>query len=214
MANFKKTAELSKWIGKQVGSCRINNSWVHHNNSYECAAWWEDSKIVEGIYPLILKENTFAPYNLILVSQLQAIVVDDYFPALFGGNPISGAPKSTNVGQKRAIHHKFDIIECIDRTGDIPDSPIDVFFNPELINLVLDSMRQEIDNQYQMMGRYYEEYKEKGEGKYGEHIRMVGYFGREISKLVEGVDKILNKQRSSSYLKECREKNVQWAKVA
>ena len=95
------TPELKPFLGQVIGWVKVNQTFIDHNANYECAAWWKDSEIQLGVYPMILEENHLYPRDLRLHVKYDAVVVDDYFPALWGGVSVSKSLISPSILGKR-----------------------------------------------------------------------------------------------------------------
>jgi hypothetical protein len=211
--------ELKSFIGTTVGYIQINEPWVNHNNSYECAAWWEDSTIVKGVYALTLEKNSFAPYDLYLLGKLDAIVTDDYFPALWGGVAISNKPyTSKNLGQQRTIRHKIDLVEGIEKTGYSPGNSIDICVNPLIIDAVINAARQSFENYQQSLVSYWSEYHEKGDGNYNSNLSMVAYSTENMTALCRAIEAMNTRRKylveATDYMRNNYVKNTAWAVAA
>ena len=206
---------LKSLINNVVGYVKINKSWVNHNNSYECAAWWEDSSIKEGVYPLILKKNNFAPYNVYLEARLEAIVIDDFFPALWAGSPISNKPYiPQNVGEKRYIYKSFDIVQSINKTGDIEGSDIDTCVNPFVWDSVIESIRQSMHEMHKSYHTWFDKYQTCGDGDYNANISMIEYCSNNIMQLSKALNLLKDKQKYSNYIGDNYSKNINWIQAA
>lgn len=218
IATIKATSELKSLINTVVGFVRINKSWVHHNSSYECAAWWEDSEIQPGVYPLILKENSFSSKELYLSSALDAIVVDDHFPALWGGVAISNKPYvAKNIGEKRTIHKRFELVESINKTG-MSASDIDVCVNPMIWDAVINAARESLTNYINLCQSYVDTYHADGDGNFDSNISMIQYSGQNMAALSEAIMTMKRHQgyitRDSDYMRNLYAQNTAWVNAA
>jgi hypothetical protein len=205
-------------VGQIVGYVQINKTWVHHNNSYECAAWWEDSEIVTGKYPLFLKENYLAPKNLILGCIFDAIVVDAYFPAMLGGVAFSNKGSKERIGGKRTIHHSFDIVEAIGKTGNIPGSDKDFVLNPLLWDGFIESARINLNHYQQMFMNDWETYRKEGDGNYNSNLSRIRYLSVKIQDLANAIDRMKRSKEkignASEHMANIYSENVSWVNAA
>lgn len=215
---IKPNKNLNSVIGTAVGLIKVNKSWIHHNASYECAAWWEDSSINEGVYPLILKKNNFAPYNVYLEAKLEATVIDDYFPALWGGVSISNKPYvSQNIGSKRTISKSFDIADSVVKTGDIEGSDIDICVSPFIWEAIIEAAKDTMLDFQTRMEHYWQDYRNEGDGSFDSNISMIGYCAKNINELTNAIMEIkrhLNYINSGNSIRERYAENISWIKAA
>ncbi len=212
--NFVCTTELKPFLGEVVGFVKINKPYVHHNASFECAAWWEDSEIKPGVYPLTLEKNYHVPYDLQLATKLDAVVVDDFFPSLFGGVAVSSKPYvPQNLGEPRKIGRRFDIVEAIERSGNSPDGDYNLFLNPILWQAFVDSANQSLDDFSKKLGEYYAEYLDKTrEDKYNSRLSMVSYCAENMAALGKAIQCILRSLEYSqqSWFISRHDENTRW----
>lgn len=198
MSYITTSPELKPFLNQTVGYIQVNKKFVHHNNSYECAAWWEDSEIQPGVYPLILEENYHHPKFLKLSTKMKAIVVDDFFPALWGGVSISNEPyKCKNIGDVRFIHQSFSLVEAITSTGNIPGASNDFFVNPMIWDLVICAAQKSMEHYHQLLTNYWAEYQKEPFNSYLSNISMVGHCCQQISLLTKDIENIV---RAKNYL--------------
>lgn len=218
MAILNTTNNLKPFVDKVVGYVQVNKTWVHHNNAYECAAWWEDSQIVTGVYPLFLKENYLAPKNLILGCVFDAIVVDAYFPSMSGGVAFSNKGSKERIGGKRNIHHSFNIVEVMEKTGQIPGDDKDFVLNPLLWEGFIESARENLLNYQQMYMDNWNTYLKEGDGKYNSNLSGIKYLSGKIHDLADAIDRMKRVkdkiENASEYMSEIYAGNVSWSKAA
>lgn len=211
-----ETSGLKPFIGTVVGSIQVNESWVNHNNSYECAAWWEDTEIKKGIYPLTLQKNRLAPYELYLQASISSVVVDDFFPALWAGTAISNKPYvPKNIGQLRNFNLRVDLVDAILHTGNIPGGRMDYCVNSMIIDGVINAARESLSNYRKMMNTYYSTYDREGDGKYFSNLSMIAHVSENMASLSRAIENLLRKQDSlnndSQYMRDLYIKNTAWA---
>ena len=216
---IKANKDLKHLINTVVGYVKINKPWVNHNNSYECAAWWEDSEIKVGVYPLVLEQSNFVPHNLQLRAKLDAIVVDDFFPALWGGVAISNKPyQAKNVGSTRTIHKVFDLVESITKTGHSPGNDIDICVNPLIWNSVIQAARDSMLEYQKLADHYMQDYYEVGDGDFDSNLSMIGHCSENMAALCKAISDIKRSQSyltdSSDYMRNLYADNISWVKAA
>lgn len=193
-AVIAKTHELKPFIGSTVGYLRINQGWIQHKSDFECAAWWEDSRIQDGVYELILQENRFAPYELYLSAKLNAVVVDDFFPALWAGSAIGNQPyQPKNLGEKRIVHHRVEIVNAIENTGNISGANIDYCVHPLMITSFISAARYSMTSYHQLMNRYWDTYQTEGDGKFLTNTGMVSHCAENIAVLGRAIEAMARK---------------------
>lgn len=167
-------------IGQIVGAIRINKPYKDVNKSYECAAWWEEREVKPGIYELSVGYQN--PHDIDpefrLFAKADAVVTDDYFPALWGGVSVSNKPyKPKHVGESRQVSVGCNPFEAIDHTGHSPIYDNDVFVNPQWWREFLKDAERRLEKAYKDLPIFWEQYK-SGESEVG----IVGHFGRLLKK--------------------------------
>jgi len=215
MSVMIKTDELAQFIGTCVGYIKVNKPWTQHNNNYECAAWYEDSEIVPGVYELTLEVNHLAPHDLYLKAKIDAIVTDDYFPALWGGVAISNAPYVSNrIGQRGTINYSVGLIEGISHTGNTPGNNIDFCVNPFLIEGLINSAKESMTRYKELMDDWWGKYCAGGEDKYNTNLGMVAHCTENIADCARDIDKLLTHQRyfneATEYMLGNYSRNISW----
>jgi len=213
MTILTANAEITPFINQVIGYVRVNKEYVHHNNSYECAAWWEDTKIQAGVYPLILAEYHLAPKFLYLKSKFSAVVVDDYFPALWGGVAVSNTPyKSNNIGCKREISHKFEIEDAIDKTGNSPGNDFDLFINPMMWQMFVRLAEDNLVKAQNSFNYFWNEYTNNPEDKYTSRVGMVAHCSNEMMNIARSIQKMKRCVTSleDTYYNNLRNDNTSW----
>ena len=207
--------QLKPFLKTVVGYIKVNESWVHHNNSYECAAWWEDSKIQQGVYAMTLERSNYAPFNLYLGVKLDAIVTEDFFPALWGGVGVNKTYVPQNIGAKRVINHCIDLLEAVENTGKSPGNKVDMCINPLIISGIIGSARQSLINHQNAFNERWVDYSMEGDGKYDTNLRMIAYHSANMSALCEAIEKMSNKLKdltsASDYMRANYIQNTAWA---
>lgn len=217
--SIKPGNALAPFLNKRVGFVKINEVIKHHNNQYECAAWWEDSEVQPGIYPLILEKNYLHPHHIQLKAKLSAIVTDDFFPSFYGGVGISGMPyKPQRIGQKREITYTFDVVNAIDHTGHIPSSTKDFFVDFNLINPIISDARDNLLIENDCLVREMENYINNGDGKYQSNLSMIVHYSGNIKNLTEAImllsHKIKDFENMTPYTRNNFESNTSWVNQA
>lgn len=217
-AVIRANKDIKQFLGSSVGYIKVNKSWIHHNASFECAEWWEDSEIQPGIYDLKLRKSDYAPHNLYLSASIDAIVVDDYFPALWGGVAISNKPYvSQRIGLKRTISKSFDIADSVVKTGVIPGSDIDICVNPMTWEAIIEAAKDTMLDFQSRMEHYWQDYRNEGDGSFDSNISMIGYCAKNINELTNAIMEIkrhLNYINSGNSIRERYAENISWIKAA
>jgi len=205
-AILRVTDNLKCFVGQAVGYVRVNKSYIHHNNSFETAAWWEDSEIETGIYPLTLNQSYLSPYSLNLATVFSGKVVDCYFGSRYDKDRIGGA---------RNIHAKFDVVDCIVKTGNSPGEDKDFVVNPFLWEGFIESARIELEECVNGMNQTYQDYHFKGDGNYNSNLSMLGYFARNIEALTKAIEDMKRAKdkfdNASEYMAKIYSDNIAWA---
>lgn len=96
--------------GEIIGYAVISEDTVMHNNSFECAAWYENILVRKGKYPIVSdgRGDFYIHYD--------GEIVSDYFGSLFCGVPIGTYDCEKNRGKKAtytAHLYGFMIARCI-----------------------------------------------------------------------------------------------------
>lgn len=205
-AILRVTNNLKPFLGQIVGYVRVNKSYIHHNSSFETAAWWEDSEIQTGIYPLILKQSYLSPHNLNLATAFSGKVVDCHF-----GSPYD----KDRIGGERKIHANFEVVDCVNNTGIIPGRDKDFLVNPFLWEGFIESARIELEECVKGMNQWYQDYHFKGDGNYNSNLSMLGHYARNIEALTKAIqdmkaakDKFDN---ATDYMAKIYSENTAWA---
>lgn len=234
--------DLSKFTHQSprpiVGAMQLNKTYVFHDQSFETACWWEDSEAQLGIYPIYLSRAYHHPKYLTLVAEIKAKVVDDYFPGLWCGMPISREPyKSKHVGEDRLLKHGVDINLAIDSTGNSTDSDKNYFLHPSWLSLFQEEAEMELRKDYQMLPSFWEKWNTLNEktfisnnsssirwdfkDEYCSSVRMIGHFGRQFEMWAKRLDKISwarsyrddNGRNNSEYNRNLFKNNTEWTKA-
>jgi len=205
-AILRVTDNLKPFVGQAVGYVKVNKSYIHNNNSFETAAWWEDSEIQTGIYPLILKKNHLSPHNLELTATFNAKVVDCHF-----GSPYD----KDRIGGLRSVLTKFDVVDCVNNTGIIPGRDKDFVVNPFLWEGFIESARIELEACVKGMNQWYQDYHFKGDGNYNGNLSMLGHFARNIEALTKAIEEMKRSKdkfdNASEYMNKIYSENTAWA---
>lgn len=99
---------------KQIGWFHLNEDKVFQN-TYECAAWYENVLVPKGDYPLMVYDyceekrkdgSTELGYRCYYHVPMDGTITGDYFGSLFCGVPIGTYDGSQNVG-KASSHSMF-----------------------------------------------------------------------------------------------------------
>jgi len=218
-ASITPVKAIMPFLDKNVGFVKINKTFIHHNNSYECAAWWQDSEIQKGIYPLTLRAHYYAPRHIELKASLKSIVTDDFFPAFFGGTSIGSRPYvSNNIGSVRDITFTFDVIKSILNTGNISGDDMDFYINMEIIQPIIDDARASLLTLKESLDREMVNYNLNGDGHFNQNLGMISYYSKNIHQFATAIDrlsrKLIDHNNMTEYSKNLFETNTQWVKEA
>jgi hypothetical protein len=202
---------MQHYLNKQVGFVQVNKPIVYVNNNYECAAWWEERTSKTGVYPLFLKKRNGYSADFIVVAEIPGTITDDYFPALWGGVPVSNKPYTPKyVGREsQPIPVSADLSKAIDDTGNSPGRDIDWYINPELWTIFLKNREEELNKVYADLPNWWKEYQ-SGDDQFHSRVGMVAHiaeyivqYGREIQELYSKIEHIKSWQH-------LYEKNTAW----
>jgi len=228
MFNLKGFAGITNEACPIIGAVKVNEPFTFHNNSYECAAWWQDEEAQLGVYPVYLKREYNYPSNLYAYAGLTGRVVDDYFPALWGGVAVSNRPyESRNIGTETTIHRHMDLLDAIEATGIIPGNKMDWYIHPSWWPVAIEEAMTEMKAHYNRLPEFWNEFnsldkesfKPKMEGRwdydseYRSRLSMVAHMSGQVEKWARRIEKI-NVQQSynSPYWNDLLKKNTEWIK--
>ena len=218
MIPINATGELAKYLGCQVGWCKVNKPWTYTQH-FETAAWYEEHTTKPGIYPVSLAKGDYFPHHVYLLSQVEAEVTDDWFPALWGGNPIGTTTRGKNNGQSRVVRHTLDLIKSIDSTGTIPGNDVDVYVDPGLLPLVMDAAKIDLDKAFARVVAAKPEYDRIGDTGVLGPLSTIMYGAREIAEIAEGLDKLRSRKEHtesnmrSEHMRKCIAENLSWVPI-
>lgn len=226
--------------GPIIGAVQVNRAFRHHKADYECAAWWEDHEATLGVHPVYLMRNYHQPKELYVQAEVRAKVVNDYFPALWGGVAVSKKPyEAKHIGEPRTIRSGIDIIDAIQRTGNSPgyDAPgqMDWYIHPswwcvfaeEALTNLKDCYRSFPDWWEQFINLKESEFHTRLDGRYTfdmeyrSKVGMIAHFGGLFDKWARRLEKINwhsqyhlpGGQNDTAYQREQYAKNTGWAKA-
>lgn len=234
--------DLSKFTYQSVhpivGAMQLNKTYVFHKNDYETACWWENSEAQLGVYPIYLSREYNHPKHLILFAEIKAKVVDDYFPGLWGGMPISREPyQPKSVGEERILKPKVDINLAIDGTGNSPGNEKDYFFHPSWLSVLQEEAEFEVRESYRMFPGFYEKWNSLNKedfisnpklspswtfnDEYRSNVGMIGHFGRTFEMWAKRLDKIIwtknyhdsDGRYNTEYNRNNFKNNTEWTKA-
>jgi hypothetical protein len=149
-------------VGTVIGAVRVNQPHVYRNDSYECAAWWEERTSETGIFLVRLAQAPFHPHYLSCVATLPAKVTNDWFPGLWCGVSISNEPyKPKHIGEAREIKIGIDLVEAIEQTGrsPSPESKFEWYMAPEFWHVPLWEAERELNRSYDRLPEFWNEYR-------------------------------------------------------
>lgn len=210
---------MKEFIGKNVGFIQVNKPIVYVDSSYEVACWWEERTSKTGVYPLTLEKADRYSADFNVVAKVPGIITDDYFPALWGGMPISReAYKPKYVGQEsRAILVSANLTKAICDTGISPGCDIDWYVNPELWKLFIQNREEELRKAYADLPNWWDKYQ-AGEDEFHSRVGMVSHiaghivqYGREIQELYRQVGYL---EEKSDMWRRLHAQNTEWIKKA
>jgi len=219
-----------------IGAVQVNKPYIHHYAGYECAAWWEDREAEAGVHPVYLSRSYHSPKHLTITAHIKAKVVNDYFPALWGGVRVSNEPyKPKHLGEERTIYHGIEVVDAIERTGNSPGSDLDWFIHPSWWQVFTDEALAELKEDYRRLPEFWEAWDKldpttfhprKGErwsfdDEYRSKVGMVAYFGGLMEKWARRIEKInwraqYHKKESSyntAYQRDNFAKNTEWTQT-
>lgn len=208
-------------LEKIIGCVRVNKPFKHLNNSYECAAWWEETEAKVGIYPVTLDRAYLYPKYLHGSCMIEAVVTDDYFPALWGGVAVSNKPyKPKHVGDVRSIHNKYSLHKLIMDTGTSPYSEFsktdfDYYIDPVYWPIALQEAEHEMKAEYNWLQNNWEG-RARPDSKFRSRLSAIRFSAEKVSVRAKEIEDI---QRKMEYLKEegdmwrnLHRDNTQWAR--
>lgn|SRR5574337_614750 len=193
-----------------IGAVKVNKPFVFHDASYETAAWWEDRQSCEGVHPVYLGRSYLHPRNLTITAHIKAKVVDDYFPGLWGGVPISREPyKPKHIGEDRTIYQGIEVVDAIERTGWSPDSDLDWFIHPSWWKLFTDEAVTELRKAHHNFPDFWQAWDKldkdpsvyiptssqkdlrwNADDEYRSKVGMIAHFGNQFEKWARRIEKI------------------------
>lgn len=195
-----------------VGAVRINKAQKYHYNNYECAAWWEERESQQGaIYPLEMATDKSFPNDLVLFSDMEVIVVDDYFPALWCGMSVGNKPyKPKHIGEKRTMRMPFTVEMALNQTGVITgEYDFEIFLDPFHWQTLLDDTHKQLERAMGWINKDFEEYKNDKGG-----LGSLGYDGKKIAKAAKLASRFNERMgyMEHGYLIDLHNKNTAWAR--
>lgn len=186
-----------------IGAVKVNKPFIYHDNHYETAAWWEDRESLVGVHPVYLGRDYNYPKNLHIKAEIKAKVVNDYFPALWGGVRIGNEPyQPKHIGEDRIIHHGIEVLDAIERTGNSPGSDLDWFIHPSWWKVFTDEAEAELRESYRRLPEFWDAwdklspdtFKEKRDWNFDDDFRskvgMIAHFGTSLDKWARRIEKI------------------------
>jgi hypothetical protein len=235
-----KTLTGQNLKGPIIGAVQVNRTFRYHKADYECAAWWEDHEAILGVHPVYLGRNYHSPKDLTITAEVRAKVVNDYFPALWGGVAVSNKPyEAKHIGESRVIRTGIDVIDAIQRTGNSPgyDAPgqMDWFIHPSWWKVFADEALANLKDCYRALPDYWQAFEAldestfvpKLDGRYGfdmeyrSKVGMIAHFGSLLEKWSRRLEKINwhsqyhipGGKNDTAYQRDNFAKNTGWAKA-
>jgi len=171
---------LSDRVKQKIGFIRLHKPIVEHNNSYECAAWWEERTSEIGVFPVTLEKNYYDNEFRVCAS-IPAKVTNDYFPALWGGAAINDKPYTPkHIGEDRIIHYTHNLVQAIVATGRLQSSDVDWYIDPDVWMDVIRFKEGVLERAYNDLSNdFWKQYK--NDDQYHSRLGMIGYLGRTLS---------------------------------
>ena len=121
----------------QIGWYNLKEDKVFYDNSYECAAWYENIAVKAGKYPVTVYDYRVRDDGKIqghvsgVYVTFEGTVVNDYFGSLYCGVPIGTYDCEKNKGKKsRYTMHSY-FYSVADSILNNPDTPYELF--PEYV---------------------------------------------------------------------------------
>lgn len=235
-----KTLNRQNTKGPIIGAVYVHTPFRHHKADYECAAWWEDHEAITGAHPVYIGRSYHSPELLTITAEIKAKVVNDYFPALWGGVAVSREPyKPKHIGEERIIRSSVDIVDAIQRTGNSPGSPgtnhLDWFIHPSWWKVFADEALQELQEDVRRFPEWWSAFanlKEEGfvsrfgkdhrfDDEYRSKVGMVAYYGSLFEKWGRRLEKInwhsqyhiKDGRYDTAYQRDLYAKNTEWTKT-
>lgn len=192
-----------------IGAVQVHTAFRYHKADYECAAWWEDHEAITGVHPVYLSRNYHSPKDLTITAEISARVVNDYFPALWGGVSVSSKPyEPKHLGEKRTILSSVDPIKAIESTGNSPGNAgsnhLDWFIHPSWWKLFADEALDNLQDAYKSFPNWWMQFatlKKEGfqtkldgryqfDDEYRSRVGMIAHFGGLFEKWARRLEKI------------------------
>ncbi len=215
-----------------IGAFKVNKPWTHHNQNFECAAWWRDETTLEGVYPVRLVRNYLSPHELHAEVRVNAKVTNDYFPGLWGGVAINPEPyKPKYIGQDATVIVRGDLVDAISRTGGTPDDDTNWYIDPAWWELLVQDAIVNLKESYRRLPQFWEEWQNLNpetyqppdisgsrwtfDNEYQSRVSMVAHMGRDIERWARRIEKIRRAQgyEKDHFFHQMHLKNWDWAKV-
>lgn len=118
-------------LATEIGKVSINSPIKFRDQSYECAAWWEERLSTTGVFPLLLKKVNHYTDDYVVYAEIPAVVTDEYFPALFHGVAVGTSPyKPSRIGQQtRPVKVQESLVKAILLSGRSTSPDIDWYID-------------------------------------------------------------------------------------
>ena len=198
-----------------IGAVLVNKAFVEHYDRYECPAWWEDRQAIPGVYPVRLQKSDYVPHYYQAVAEISARVVDDYFPALWGGVAVSSKPyQSKYIGQSRTILQGKKLVEAIKLTGNIPTDDVCWYIDCNWWQVAYEEAQKDLTEAYERLPEFWKAYQ-AGEDEFCSRVRMVAHFGKILHERGLEIEELTRcmKYWQDSYFHRLYTENTAWAKV-
>lgn len=210
---------MKELLNKEVGKVQINKPIIYTDRGYECAAWWEERKSDLGVFPLVLvKDRYLDDYSV--MAKIPAIVTDDYFPALWGGVPVSNKPYvPKRIGERSSLPVvvRNSLPEAICQTGYSPGNEIDWYINPEIWEMCLKNCQARLIQEKEYLDTVWNVSE-------SHRISSIKCTADRLSKVAKEIDEITFHIKSwkdafetaevvSEYRKNLWQNNTKWART-
>jgi hypothetical protein len=202
--------------GTVVGAYWLKTPYKHHDASFETAAWWEDTELKPGIYPLKVGVRTYGRnHPLFLYAEGIGTVVDAYFPSLLGGVAVGGSNADHHIGKPKTLRIGLDLGKAINNTGTSPsEKEACVWVDPKTWPAFLDYARARLNETIShfspiLLGK-------ANDRPEVDQARTIKHRAEWIAEDASLLETILHRQESwnnfqdSPMMRECLHKNTEW----
>jgi hypothetical protein len=180
-------------VGEVVGQVKVyemsREEREHVNNGYECAAWWEKTRVEPGTYELRLAQSYHAKDHLFVTATVPAVVIDDYFPALWCGVSVSReAYRPKHLGERRELALNCPFAEACITSGNKSRS-IESLIDLHYFEVALEHYKTLLNEHYNRLPRCWEEYQTASDDRW--KVSSVYHTALWMSECAKSVDELL-----------------------